>query len=200
VFNLKYRLPSGNRLHTSARANSGRAAARIGLGVVRLRFCRRRLTISTYARWAPRHNSLLVIFDENAGGTAKSIPTIIVGANVRPGVYSERLNHCFVRGHLWTARAWPRQGRIPTVEDLDALADSTMPSPRQVNDLFQGSEGFAVVGTCVQTRAHRRPCQQLDQQWCGAKLPSISAMPGCSTTIVDQPSSVGRIQPLDAVR
>jgi hypothetical protein len=79
---------------------------------------------------------LLVIFDENAGGTAKSIPTIIVGANVRPGVYSERLNHCFVRGHLWTARAWPRQGRIPTVEDLDALADSAKPSPRPVNDLF----------------------------------------------------------------
>ena len=47
-----------------------------------------------YARWAPRHNSLLIVtFDENAGGTVKSIPTIIVGANVRPGVYSERLNH-----------------------------------------------------------------------------------------------------------
>jgi hypothetical protein len=47
-----------------------------------------------YARWAPRHNSLLIVtFDENAGGTAHSIPTVIVGANVRPGVYTERLNH-----------------------------------------------------------------------------------------------------------
>jgi hypothetical protein len=27
---------------------------------------------------------LVVTFDENAGGTAKPIPTIIVGANVRP--------------------------------------------------------------------------------------------------------------------
>jgi hypothetical protein len=34
-----------------------------------------------------------------------------------------------------TARAWQRQGRIPTVEDLDALADSAKPSPRPVNDL-----------------------------------------------------------------
>jgi hypothetical protein len=47
-----------------------------------------------YARWAPGHNSLLVItFDENAGGTVHSIPTIIVGANVRPGVYAERFDH-----------------------------------------------------------------------------------------------------------
>jgi hypothetical protein len=47
-----------------------------------------------YARWAPRHNSwLIVTFDENAGGSVKSIPTIIVGANVRPGVYTERLDH-----------------------------------------------------------------------------------------------------------
>jgi hypothetical protein len=47
-----------------------------------------------YARWAPGHNSLLVVtFDENAGGTAHSIPTIIVGANVRAGVYAERVDH-----------------------------------------------------------------------------------------------------------
>src|SRR4030095_15883324 len=47
-----------------------------------------------YARWAPRNNSwLIVTFDENAGGSAHSIPTIIVGANVRPGVYAERLDH-----------------------------------------------------------------------------------------------------------
>jgi Phosphoesterase family len=49
---------------------------------------------SRYARWAPRHNSwLIVTFDENAGGSAHSIPTIIVGAKVRPGVYTERLDH-----------------------------------------------------------------------------------------------------------
>jgi len=38
------------------------------------------------ARWATRHNSLLIVtFDENAGGTANPIATIIVGKNVRPG-------------------------------------------------------------------------------------------------------------------
>jgi hypothetical protein len=47
-----------------------------------------------YGRWAPRHNSLLIVtFDENAGGKVKPIFTIIVGAKVRPGVYAEQLNH-----------------------------------------------------------------------------------------------------------
>jgi phosphatidylinositol-3-phosphatase len=47
-----------------------------------------------YARSARRHNSLLIVtFDENAGGRVKPIFTIIVGANVRPGVSGKRLNH-----------------------------------------------------------------------------------------------------------
>jgi hypothetical protein len=49
---------------------------------------------SRYARWAPRNNSwLIVTFDENEGGSAQSIPTIILGPTVRPGVYAERLDH-----------------------------------------------------------------------------------------------------------
>jgi hypothetical protein len=39
-----------------------------------------------------------------------------------------------------------------------------------------------------------------DQQWRGARLPSISAVPGCSITMIDQPSSLGRMHPLEAVR
>ena len=58
---------------------------------------------------------------------------------------------------------------------------------------------------CPQTRT---PAQRtvlpmpwrLRQQWCGAKLLSILVVPGCSTTIIDQPSSVGRMQPLEAVK
>jgi hypothetical protein len=36
------------------------------------------------------------------------------------------------------------------------------------------------------------------QQWRGVKLPSIFTAPGCSTTSMDQPPSVGRMQPLEA--
>jgi hypothetical protein len=38
------------------------------------------------------------------------------------------------------------------------------------------------------------------QQWRGARLPSILVVPACSTTIIDQPSSVGRMHPLEAVK
>jgi Phosphoesterase family len=47
-----------------------------------------------YADWAATHNSLLVVtFDENEGGTVNQIPTVLVGQQVRPGVYPERMNH-----------------------------------------------------------------------------------------------------------
>jgi hypothetical protein len=36
------------------------------------------------------------------------------------------------------------------------------------------------------------------QQRRGVKLPSMVTVPGCSTTSIDHPSSVGRMQPLEA--
>jgi phosphatidylinositol-3-phosphatase len=68
-----------------------------------------------YARWAPRHNSLLIVtFDENAGGRVKPIFTIIVGANVRPDVYGEWLNHYSL---------------LHTIEDAYGLPHSAAPKP-----------------------------------------------------------------------
>lgn len=75
-----------------------------------------------YARWAPRHNSLLVVtFDENAGGTVKSIPTIIVGANVRPGVYAERLNHYNLLRTIEDAYGLPALGRAASASPLKTI-------------------------------------------------------------------------------
>ena len=67
---------------------------------------------SRYARWARHNNSLLVVtFDENAGGSVSSIPTIIVGANVRPGVYAERLDHYSMLRTIEDAYGLPALGR-----------------------------------------------------------------------------------------
>jgi hypothetical protein len=75
-----------------------------------------------YARWAPRHNSLLVVtFDENAGGTVKSIPTIIVGTNVRPGVYAERLNHYNLLRTIEDAYGLPPLGRAASARPLKTI-------------------------------------------------------------------------------
>jgi hypothetical protein len=68
-----------------------------------------------YARWAPRHNSwLIVTFDENAGGRVKPIFTIIVGANVRPDVDGDRLNHYRL---------------LRTLEEAYGLPQSAAPKP-----------------------------------------------------------------------
>jgi len=83
-----------------------------------------------YARWAQRHNSLLVVtFDENAGGTVKSIPTIIVGANVRPGVYTERLNHYGLLRTIEDVYGLPALGRAATASTLKTIWKSS-PIPR----------------------------------------------------------------------
>jgi phosphatidylinositol-3-phosphatase len=49
--------------------------------------------LDRHARWATHHHSWLVItFDENAGGTANPIPTIIVGDHVHPSSYAQKIN------------------------------------------------------------------------------------------------------------
>ncbi len=72
-----------------------------------------------YANWAQQHNSLLIVtFDENAGGTAHSIPTIIVGANVRPGVYTERLDHYAMLRTIEDMYGLPRLGRAASASPV----------------------------------------------------------------------------------
>jgi phosphatidylinositol-3-phosphatase len=50
--------------------------------------------ISSYATWAQQNNSLLIVtWDEDDYTENNQIPTIIVGAGVQPGQYSETINH-----------------------------------------------------------------------------------------------------------
>ena len=47
-----------------------------------------------YVRWARTHNSLLVLtFDEDDDDHANRIATIVVGEHVRPGPFTERVDH-----------------------------------------------------------------------------------------------------------
>jgi acid phosphatase len=53
-----------------------------------------RMHIDGYAQWAKAHNSeLIVTWDEDDDSSGDQIPTIIVGAHVRPGTYSETITH-----------------------------------------------------------------------------------------------------------
>src|SRR5262249_3703731 len=51
--------------------------------------------LGAYAQWAMTHNSLLIVtWDEDDGDTvANHIPTIMIGARVRPGRYGQRIDH-----------------------------------------------------------------------------------------------------------
>lgn len=75
-----------------------------------------------YARWAKRNNSLLIVtFDENEGGAVKSIPTIIVGANVDSGVYSERLNHYTLLRTIEDVYGLPALGHAKAASPLSKI-------------------------------------------------------------------------------
>jgi len=50
--------------------------------------------LSRYIKWAKTHNSLLIItYDEDQFTAGNHIPTIFVGEDVKPGKYSERIDH-----------------------------------------------------------------------------------------------------------
>jgi hypothetical protein len=50
--------------------------------------------IDSYAQWAQTHNSLLIVtWDEDDSSSGNHIATIFSGANVKPGQYTEAINH-----------------------------------------------------------------------------------------------------------
>jgi len=50
--------------------------------------------LDAYAQWAKKHNSLLIVtFDEDDYSSMNRIPTIFLGAGVKPGKYNERIDH-----------------------------------------------------------------------------------------------------------
>ena len=78
--------------------------------------------IDRYAPWAPRHNSLLIVtFDENAGGRAKPIFTILLGEGIRPGRYGERMNHYTLLRTIQAAHGLPALGRAKGVRPLSTI-------------------------------------------------------------------------------
>jgi hypothetical protein len=50
--------------------------------------------LGAYAEWAKKNNSLLIVtFDEDDFKPINRIPTIFVGAGIKPGKYNEKINH-----------------------------------------------------------------------------------------------------------
>lgn len=50
--------------------------------------------LDAYVKWAKKHNSILILtYDEDQFTARNQIPTIFVGANIKPGKYDETINH-----------------------------------------------------------------------------------------------------------
>jgi hypothetical protein len=93
--------------------------------------------LDSYARWAKTHNSLLVVtFDENAGGTVNQITTLLVGQQVRPGTYSEWMNHYTLLRTLEDAYGLPPLGRATAATPLRTIWTT---SPRTTTGIGNGS-------------------------------------------------------------
>jgi acid phosphatase len=67
--------------------------------------------LSGYANWAVANNSLLILtFDEDDNGSRNQIPTVFYGAHVRPGNYSEQINHYNVLSTVEQMYGLPKTG------------------------------------------------------------------------------------------
>ena len=77
-----------------------------------------------YVNWAMTNNSLLIFtFDEDQGTSANHIATIFVGPMVKPGQYSEKINHYNV---------------LRTIEDMYGLGHlGSSASAKQIADVWQ---------------------------------------------------------------
>lgn len=76
--------------------------------------------IDAYARWAQTHDSLLILtFDEDNGLTLSNlVPTILVGAGIRPGTYNEPVNHYSMLATVESIFGLPRLTTALPVTDV----------------------------------------------------------------------------------
>ncbi|HEV3173234.1 MAG TPA: alkaline phosphatase family protein [Actinocrinis sp.] len=88
-----------------------------------------RANLDAYARWAPAHNSeLIVTWDEDDNSADNQIPTLIVGADVKPGTYSETIKHYSVLRTLEDLYDLPHAGSSATAVPITDIFTPNPPS------------------------------------------------------------------------
>lgn len=75
--------------------------------------------MDSYAQWAKTHNSLLIVtWDEDDGSTANHVATLMVGQMVKPGSYSEAINHYSVLRTLEDLYGLPHAGSSASAQPI----------------------------------------------------------------------------------
>jgi phosphatidylinositol-3-phosphatase len=72
-----------------------------------------------YVTWAQNNNSLLIVqWDEDQGTSTNQIPTIFVGPMVKPGKYSETINHYNILRTIEDMYGLPHLGKSATAKAI----------------------------------------------------------------------------------
>jgi phosphatidylinositol-3-phosphatase len=80
--------------------------------------------LEPYRSWAAAHNSLLVItYDEDEGSSGNHILTLITGAGVRPGQYSQPINHYTVLRTMQNLYGLPGIAKSATAAPITSIWD-----------------------------------------------------------------------------
>jgi acid phosphatase len=99
--------------------------------------------IESYRQWALTHNSLLITtWDEDDFTASNHIATIFDGAFIKPGQYSETINHYNVLRTIEAAYGLPG---IANADGLSPITDVFVPEPASVTLLVLGGLGVVVL-------------------------------------------------------
>lgn len=111
--------------------------------------------IDAFAQWAKTHNSLLVLtWDEDDNSSSNQIPTILVGAQVKSGSYSETINHYSVLRTLEDAYGLPYAGASATATPITDVWTASGGGTNTVTVTNPGSQtGTVGTATSLQIRA-----------------------------------------------
>jgi hypothetical protein len=85
--------------------------------------------LDAYAQWASTHNSVLIVtFDEDDSSGNNNIATLFYGQPVRPGVYTETINHYSVLRTVEDMYGLPHAGNAATATPIsDVWTSSSSP-------------------------------------------------------------------------
>lgn len=78
--------------------------------------------LDAYVGWAEKNNSLLIVtFDEDDGSEANRIVTLFVGPMVKPGLYTQRINHYNVLRTITDLYGLAAPGQAAAAEPIGAV-------------------------------------------------------------------------------
>lgn len=142
-----------------------------------------RTKLKGYVDWAKNNNSLLVVTWVENGQTTSRIPTIMYGANVKPGQYSQKINHFNVAAMIQDSKGLPRAGSTVGIPGIVIPFGSTevSPSPAPTSTASPSVSPSPTATPTATATASPTPTQ--------TAVPTATASPSPTTTASPAPTA-----------